>query len=254
MLKKRIIPVQLLNSERLVKTVKFERWRDVGDPVKSSAVYNSQFADELIFLNIARSRRSTEDLARVIAEVAKVCFMPMAMGGGINTAEEAAFLILNGADKIVLNSAAYSRPEVIRRTADSFGSQAVIVSVDVRWDNALGDYRLYADCGRVAQSVSLKEHVKACERAGAGEIMIQSIDRDGTMEGFDTRLIKRTMTATSLPVIGCGGCGNYEHLRDAFLATDVQALACGSIFNFTDSNPIRAKAFLSNYGIPLKVV
>ena len=254
MLKKRIIPVQLLKNGRLVKTLRFDSWRDVGDPVKSSAVYNSQSADELVFLNIARDDRSVRDLAAVIAEVSKVCFMPMAMGGGIASAEEAAFLILNGADKVVINSAAYDRPDIIERTSQNFGAQAVIVSIDVRWDPLVGDYSLFSDCGRTQRSVSLTEHVKACEQAGAGEVMIQSIDRDGTMTGFDIELIRRTMAATSLPVIGCGGSGNYEQLRDAFVATNVSALACGSIFNFSDSNPIRAKAFLSNYGIPFKVV
>ena len=254
MLKKRIIPIQLLNNGRLVKTVRFDKWRDVGDPVKSSAVYNSQYADELIFLNIARQERSVEDLARIIKEVSKVCFMPMSMGGGIGSADEAAFLILNGADKVVINTAAYRRPEVITATAENFGAQAVIVSIDARWDSAMEDYRLYSDCGQFPQPVSLTDHLRKCERAGAGEIMIQSIDRDGTMLGFDIELIKRTMAVTSLPVIAAGGSGNYEQLSNAFLATDVSALACGSIFNFTDSNPMRAKAFLTNHGIPFKVV
>jgi imidazole glycerol-phosphate synthase subunit HisF len=253
-LKKRIIPMLLLHDDRLVKTVRFDTWRDVGNPVKSAAVYNSQYADELVFLNIARQKRSVERLARVIGEVSKVCFMPVAMGGGVSSADEAAFLILNGCDKVVINSAAYDHPEIITRTAEKFGAQAVIVSIDARWEPAYNDYRLFSDCGRVSRPVSLAQHLKACERAGAGEIMIQSIDRDGTMSGFDIELIKRTMSVTSLPVIGCGGSGNYVQLRDAFVATDVSALACGSMFNFSDSNPIRAKAFLTNQGIPFKVV
>lgn len=254
MLKKRIIPIQLLLDGRLVKTVRFGEWRDVGDPVKSSAVYNSQYADELIFLNISRARRSVEDLSNVIAEVSKVCFMPMSMGGGITSYDDAAFLILNGADKVVLNSAAYTRPEIITRTADNFGAQAVIVCIDVAWDADKGHYVLYSECGQRAMSVALEDHVRNCTQAGAGEIMIQSIDRDGTMGGYDIPLIERVMRATSLPVIGAGGSGNYEHLKDAFLQTDVSALACGSLFNFSDSNPIRAKAFLTNYGLKFKVV
>jgi len=254
MLKKRIIPIQLLMGDRLVKTSRFGESRDVGDPVKSSSVYNSQYADELIFLNISRSRRTVEELARLIIEVSKVCFMPVAMGGGINTADDAAFLILNGADKVVINSAAYHRPNLITQTAERFGSQAVIVCVDAAWNPNLDAYDLFSDCGRRRQSVSLVEHIEKCAEAGAGEIMIQSIDRDGTMTGYDTRLIKMAMSATNLPVIGAGGSGNYEHLKEAFLQTDVSALACGSLFNFSDSNPIRAKAFLSNYGLHFKVV
>lgn len=254
MLKKRIIPVQLLVDGRLVKTVQFDRWRDVGDPVKSSAVYNSQYADELIFLNISRDRRSVADLQKLIKEVSTVCFMPMAMGGGITTAEDAAFLILNGADKIVVNSIAYGDPSVITKTADTFGAQAVVVCVDVRFDEERGDYVLYSYCGRRAQHVGLEEHVERVIAAGAGEIMIQSIDRDGMMKGFDIPLIQRVMAVSTAPVIAAGGSGNYEQLKDAFLATDVSALACGSLFNFSDSNPIRAKAFLSNHGLNFKKV
>ena len=254
MLKKRIIPMQLLVDGRLVKPRRFGEWRDVGDPVKSSAVYNSQYADELLFLNIARSRRSIDALAVLIQEVSKVCFMPIAMGGGIASAEDAAFLIVNGADKIVVNSAAYDRPQVISQTAARFGAQAVVVGIDAAWDAAEGKYRLYSDCGRSPQGVALAEHVRRCADAGAGEIMIQSMDRDGTMTGYDTRLIGLAMQATNLPVIGAGGSGNYEHLKEAFLETGVSALACGSLFNFSDSNPMRAKAYLSNYGLPFKVV
>ena len=228
MLKKRIIPIQLLIDDRLVKTVRFGQWRDVGDPVKSSSVYNSQYADELIFLNVARGNRTVADLAKIIADVSKVCFMPMAMGGGIASAADAAFLILNGADKVVINSAAYSRPEIITETVRTFGSQAVIVCIDAAWDVDLKTYRLYSNCGQRPVGVSLSDHVKRVTDAGAGEIMIQSIDRDGTMTGYDVELITRTMRETSVPVIGAGGSGNYEHLKDAFLKTDVSAVACGS--------------------------
>lgn len=254
MLKKRIIPVQLLVDGRLVKTVNFDRWRDVGDPVKSSAVYNSQYADELIFLNISRERRSVEDLRKVISEVSKVSFMPMAMGGGITSYDDAAYLILNGADKIVVNSIAYSAPEMISRTADIFGAQAVIVCIDVRYDEERGDYVLYSDCGRRMEHVGLEEHVEKMLAAGAGEIMIQSIDRDGTMSGYDIEATRRVMAVSTAPVIAAGGSGNYEQLKECFLETDVSAVACGSLFNFSDSNPIRAKAFLSNHGLNFKKV
>ncbi len=254
MLKKRIIPVQLLLDGRLVKTKRFGEWRDVGDPVKSSAVYNSQYADELIFLNISRSNRTVEDLRPLIEAVSKVSFMPMAMGGGITTPEDAAFLILNGADKVVINSAAYRRPHVIMQTAERFGAQAVVVCLDARYDENVGDYQLYSDCGRRCEYLSLEEHLASCEQAGAGEIMIQSIDRDGMMNGFDIGLTKRVMACTRLPVIAAGGSGNYEHLRQAFIETGVSAVACGSLFNFSDSNPLRAKAFLSNYDLQFKAV
>lgn len=254
MLKKRIIPLELLLDGRLVKSVQFGQWRDVGDPVKSSAVYNSQYADELILLNISRSKRSIAPLKNILSDLCKVCFMPLSIGGGIMSHDDAAYLILNGADKIVINSAAFSRPAVISEIARAFGSQAIIVAIDAVWNPEMHKYILYSECGTRHHGVSLEKHIQKCVDAGAGEIMVQSIDRDGTKQGFDIRLINMVLAATNLPVIAAGGSGNYEHLKEAFLSTDVSALACGSLFNFSDSNPLRAKAFLANYGLKFKVV
>jgi imidazole glycerol-phosphate synthase subunit HisF len=253
-LKKRIIPVQLLLDGRLVKTRQFGAYRDVGDPVASSRVYNAQNADELVFLNINRSSRDIEPLLNLLERVSAVTFMPLSLGGGISSYDSAASLIRSGADKVVLNSAAYRDPESITRIADAFGSQAVIVSIDARLDSTSGDYTLYSDCGRNAEPATLEAHLERVVAAGAGEIFINSIDRDGMMNGYDIPLLKKVASAVPIPVIGCGGAGHYNHLKDAFLETRVSALACGSLFNFTDSNPIRAKAFLTNYGIPFKVV
>jgi len=253
MLKKRIIPVQLLLDGRLVKTKRFGEYRDVGDPVKSSAVYNSQYADELVFLNISRTGQSVQPLAAVIERVSEVCFMPLSVGGGIRSYEDAAFLIQNGADKVVLNTVAYADKSVITRVSERFGAQAVVIGIDaVRQSD--GSYVAKSSCGRTAQSISITDHVRSCEAAGAGEFFVQSIDHDGMMEGFDIPLIKLVSAVATVPVVGCGGSGHYNHLRDAFLETGVSGLACGSLFNFSDSNPIRAKAFLSNYGLAFKVV
>ena len=254
MLKKRIIPVQLLLDGRLVKTKQFGAYRDVGDPVASSRVYNAQNADELVFLNINRSARGIDPLLTLLERVSEVTFMPLSLGGGVTSYDSAARLIRSGADKVVLNSAAYSDPQLITKIADAFGSQAVIVSIDARLDSTSGEYTVYSDCGRKAEAVTLDAHLEKVVAAGAGEIFINSIDRDGMMNGYDIPLLKKVASAVPIPVIGCGGAGHYNHLKDAFLETRVSALACGSLFNFTDSNPIRAKAFLTNYGIPFKVV
>lgn len=253
MLKRRIIPIQLLTNGRLVKTKEFGDWRDVGDPVKSSAVYNSQYADELIFLNIDRKRSSVEPLVKLLREVSEVCFMPLAVGGGIHSFEDAAVLIENGADKVVINSAAYRQRDILQRVAGRFGVQAVVVSIDVR-GTAESGYVLVSDSGRTSEAVSLSEHIQACEAAGAGEILVQSVDRDGTMTGFDIELLRQACAVATVPVIGAGGSGQYNHLKEAFLETDASAIACGSLFNFSDSNPMRAKAFLTNYGLSFKVV
>ncbi len=255
MLKKRIIPVQLLIDGRLVKTTQFGDYRDVGDPIKSSAVYSSQQADELVFLNINRHHRTVKPLAELIEKVSMECFMPLAVGGGIGTFEDAAYLIKNGADKVVLNSSVYKDLGIISGVADRFGSQACVVSIDAMWDLRQQRYILYSNCGRhKCDEIELQEHVQNCVERGCGEIFIQSIDRDGTMTGYDTTLINQVMEVAKVPVIAGGGSGNYEQMRQAFDETDVSALACGSIFNFSDSNPIRAKAFLSNYGLRFKQV
>lgn len=252
MLKRRIIPIQLLMNGRLVKSIRFGDWRDVGDPVKSSAVYNSQYADELIFLNIARMHASVQPLAELMLKVSEECFMPLSVGGGIRSFDDAAYLIQNGADKVVINSAAYSDRELLSRIADHFGTQAVVVAIDAKRD---GDtYAVMSASASQSEAVTLEEHIHACEAAGAGEFLIQSVDQDGTMEGFDLPLLRLACSVASVPVIGCGGSGQYNHLKDAFLQTEVSALACGSLFNFSDSNPLRAKAFLSNYGLQFKVV
>lgn len=252
MLKRRIIPLQLLVDGRLVKTVQFGSYRDVGDPVASSRVYSSQNADELVFLNIARAERSVDALMRVLERVTESVFMPLALGGGITTLDDARRLIRHGADKVVVNSAVYRDYGLVRQIAEEFGSQAVVVSVDARRDGA--EYVLYSDCGRAREVAGLDEHLSRSIDAGAGEILITSIDRDGTMEGYDLDLIRRAALNSTIPVIGCGGAGHYMHLKEGFLDAGATALACGSLFNFGDSNPIRAKAFLANYGIPFKQI
>ncbi len=178
MLKKRIIPVQLLIGGRLVKTIRFDRYRDVGDPVKSSKIYSDCDADELVFLNIERDNRSIRPLLVLIEKVSEVCFMPLALGGGVVCLEDAVALIKSGADKVVLNSACYRDTSLISRIADRFGNQAVVVSIDARFRAMTGRYELYSNCGRSLEPVNLGEHVEAVTSAGAGEIFINSIDKE----------------------------------------------------------------------------
>ena len=254
MIKKRIIPVQLLINNRLVKTVNFDSYRDVGNPVSSSKVYCNQDTDELVFLNINREKRKIDELISIVKKVSEVCFMPLSVGGGIESLEDVEQLIRNGADKVIINSVCYSNPELITQITDKFGRQAVVVSIDVRLNPKKEEYELYSDCGRRLENISLEEHVRKTTELGAGEIFINSIDRDGMMNGYDICLIKDVMEFTSIPVIACGGSGNFEQLKDAFIETDVSALGCGSVFNFGDNNPIRAKAFLSNYDLIFKII
>lgn len=257
MLKKRIIPMMLLLDGKLVKTCQFDTWRNVGDPIKSASVYNSQYTDELVLLNITREKRSIAQLAELIIHIAKVSFMPLAVGGGINCFEDAAYLINQGADKVILNSSAYENTNLISQIANKFGQQAIVVSIDIKGaksTNQNDHYQLYSHCGQQLEPISLKEHIEQCQQAGAGEFMLQSIEHDGMMAGFDIELFKQVMALAKVPVIGCSGSGNYQHLREAFMETDVNAIGCGSLFNFSDSNPIRAKNYLTNYGIAFKKV
>jgi cyclase len=252
MLKKRVIPLQLLRNKRLHKSVKFDEGRDVGNPVTSSKVYADQDADEIILLNISREARRVDDMVDILKDVTKHCFVPVAVGGGIVSLDDAKTLFRSGADKIVVNSAAYRRYEFIEELAAIYGRQAIIVGIDVKkkYDE---EYNLYSNCGRNCEAVSLREHIARIERAGAGEVFIQSIDRDGTMEGYDLNLLHLAMKYSHVPLIAAGGAGNYSHLLEG-LSLGVDAVSCGSLFNFGDNNPVRAKSFLSNNQIPVKKV
>jgi cyclase len=252
-LKKRIIPVQLLLDNRLVKTKKFSKPIDVGDPIKSSKIYNDCDADELIFLNINKDKKkSISELFNIITQVSKVCFMPISLGGGIQSLDQAKMLLKEGADKIVLNSISYKNDDIIEKISGSFGRQAVVVSIDVKKNS--NNYFLFSQNGKTKESPSLENHILKCVERGAGEIFINSIDNDGCKQGYDIDLIKYVSKISKVPVIGCGGAGKADDLRDAFIETNVSALACGSIFLFTDNNPLRLKSYLQNYDIKFKII
>ena len=251
MLKRRIIPIQLLSGDRLVKTRSFESPRDVGDPVKSSKVYSDNDADELFILQIDRCDGALENLYSKVLQIANECFAPLTAGGAITKSADAIRLFSAGADKIVLNSICFTEPEVISDIAKFAGSQAVVVAIDAKFER--GNYVLYSGGGRVAQPISLEKHIANAVDSGAGEILIQSIGHDGVMEGYDLGLLDRVCSVCPLPVIIAGGAGNFIHLKEAFDA-GADAVACGSLFNFGDNSPLRVKAFLENYGVSLKSI
>lgn len=250
-LKRRIIPIELLWGDRLVKTRAFTAPRDVGDPVKSSKVYSDQDADELVLLHIDRGERSIHRLVDALKRIAEHCFVPLTVGGGISKVEHAEMLFEAGADKVLLNSIAYRDPQLISAISQRYGRQAVVIGIDVRIEQ--GTPVLFSDRGCQRETVRLSEHIGAMVVAGAGELMVQSIDRDGVMEGYDLDLMRQVVAFSPLPVIAAAGAGHFLHLKEAFEA-GVDAVACGSLFNFGDNNPLRAKAFLKNHGIPLKRV
>lgn len=252
MLKRRIIPVELLHRGRLVKTVAFGAFRDVGDPLKSSQVYSDQDADELILLNIDRERRDPRETAVILRDIVSKCFMPIAVGGGVRCIDGAALLFEAGADKVVVNTAAYRDSALLDGIISRWGGQALVVSIDVA-RVATGGYVAKSECGRTEEAVDLMQHVASVIDAGVGEVLINSIDNDGAMAGYDLALIDLIRPACPVPLIVCGGAGQYLHLKEAF-ERGANAVACGSLFNFGDNNPLRVKSFLKNYNVPLKQI
>lgn len=252
MLKRRIIPVLLLKGGRMVKGRQFADYRDTGDPISASRIYSAQKADELVFIDIEASHQNRTTLTALIERVSEECFMPLTVGGGIRSVEDIRVLLRAGADKIIVNTAASEVPGLIAGAADQFGRQCIVVGIDVRREQ--GEYRVYTHCGRVPTSLQLSAHLSEMEKMGAGEFLINSIDRDGMMQGYDHDLLRLVRSGTSRPVIAMGGAGHFQHLADVLQADLAHAVACASLFHFGDNNPIRARSFLKNKGIPVKNV
>lgn len=251
MLKKRIIPILLLEGSRLVKTKRFLSPVDVGDPIKSAQVYSDQDADELVLLHVCRQSRNVDQLVKIVEELSRNCYVPLSVGGGIKTISDAKKLFDAGADKIVVNSVAYSNPNVICDIASTFGRQAVVASIDV--NHVSGSYELSGECGLLGSSLDIEGHLKHVISLGAGEILVQAIHRDGTMTGLDINLLKKIKKFCDVPLVFGGGAGSFMDLKLGF-DYGVEAVACGSLFNFGDNSPLRAKAFLRNHGIKLKKI
>lgn len=256
MLKTRIIPVLLLKDGRMVKGQKFTTFRDTGDPISAAKVYNYQDADELIFIDIEASNNAPNDrqyLYDLIEKVSEECFMPLTVGGGVNSIDDISALLNAGADKVLINSSAITNPELISEASSIFGSQCIVVGIDVKYENE--QYILYSHCAsRKIEETSLLEHLAKVTSLGAGEIVINSIDCDGMMKGYDINLLQLIVKNTSIPVIALGGAGNYANLFDALDLGNVHAVACASLFHFGDNNPLRAKAYLKNKGVNVKKI
>jgi cyclase len=234
----------------MVKGKQFRDFRDTGDPVSAARIYNAQNADELAFLDIEASAEGRRALLHVIESVSAECFMPLAVGGGVRSVDDVRDLLRAGADKVVITTAAVEAPALVRRASDVFGAQCIVMGVDVRRDPALG-YRVHTHCAAVAHERSLETQLAAATSLGAGEVLLNSIDEDGMMRGYDLALIRRARASTPLPLIVSGGAGNFQHLADAYEA-GADAAACASVFHFGDNNPIRARSFLKNAGYPVK--
>ncbi len=239
----RIIPVLLNKGGALVKGRGFNHGRVVGHTLQAIRIYQGRNVDELVYLDVIGSKRGP-DLA-LISGFASECFMPLTVGGGVRTVEDFRSLLHAGADKIAINTAAVETPDLISRAAEKFGRQAVVVSIDVRGGN------VHIDCGKTYTSLDPVVWAQDVELRGAGEILLNAVDRDGTLTGYDLDLIAKVARAVSIPVVACGGAGSYEHLREG-LAAGAHAVAAAAMWSFTDSTPAGAAEYLASHGIPVR--
>jgi cyclase len=240
--KTRVIPVLLLRGRGLVKTVKFKGPKYVGDPINAVRIFNEKEVDELVFLDITATLEGRGPDFELLSDIASEAFMPMAYGGGVTSLEQMRRIFELGFEKIIIDSAAYKNLDLISDAAAVFGSQSIVGCIDVR-KTIFGRYQLCSGSARVMENVSLLEHLIALTQSGVGEIMVNAVDRDGTMGGYDLKLLREVSAAVTVPVIACGGAGNLVHLVQAVQEGHVSAVAAGSLFVFMGPH----RAVLINY-------
>jgi cyclase len=251
MLKTRIIPCLDVKDGRVVKGVQFEGLRDAGDPVEAARAYDAAGADELCFLDITASHEKRGILLDVVRRTADVCFMPLTVGGGVRTIEDMRALLLAGADKVSVNTAAVQRREFVREAAEKFGSQLVVVAIDARRVGN-GRYELFTHGGRTATGIDALAFAQEVVSLGAGEILLTSMDRDGTREGYDNALTRLVADAVSVPVIASGGVGSLDHLVAGVLEGHASAVLAASIFHFGEATIADAKRRMMQCGIAVR--
>jgi len=252
MLKVRVMPTLLYRDLTLVKGIRFDSWRRVGSVMQAIKVYNMREVDELVFLDITATPDGREPDFALVDDIADECFMPLTVGGGIRNGEDVRRLLQVGADKVAINSAGVEEPGLIRDIADRFGSQCIVASIDVR-KHADGRYEVFTHSGTRATGIDPVDHAREMEARGAGEILLTSIDRDGTMEGYDTGVTRLVSSAVTIPVIASGGAGSYAHMLRVLGEGGASAVAAASIFHFTEQTPLGAKRFLGEHGIAVRL-
>jgi cyclase len=251
MLKVRVIPTLLWKNFGLVKGVAFDSWRRVGSVLPAIKVYNAREVDELILLDITATLDVREPDYESISDFADECFVPFTIGGGIQNTEQIYKLLRSGADKVCINSAAYSNPRLINDAAQRFGSQCVTVSIDARCIEK-GVYKCFSHSGTRPVNCSPVDWAREVVDRGAGEVLITSMDMDGTMLGYDLELIAQVVHSVNVPVIASGGAGNFEDMRRAIQEAGASALAAASMFHFTEQTPLEVKKYLSEAGIAVR--
>ena len=253
MLAKRIIPCLDVKDGRVVKGTRFLNLRDAGDPVEAAQLYDEQGADELVFLDITASHEKRRIIIDVVRRTSERLFMPLTVGGGITSNEEIRDLLRAGADKVSLNTAAVRRPEFVGDAAETFGSQCIVVAIDAkRREQPQDGWEVFTHGGRNPTGLDAIEWAKRVEVLGAGEILLTSMDRDGTQSGYDLELTRGIADAVGIPVIASGGVGNLEHLYDGLTAGGADAVLAASIFHFAEHSVADAKSYLHARGVPVR--
>ncbi len=253
MFAKRIIPCLDVNCGRVVKGVNFLNLRDAGDPVEIAKIYNEAGADELVFLDITATHEKRGTVVDMVRKVAETVFIPFTVGGGISTVEGFRELLLEGADKISINSSAIRTPRLISDAADKFGSQCVVVAIDAKRRADGSGWNVYINGGRIDTGLDAVTWARIVDRLGAGEILLTSMDCDGTKTGYDTELTRIVSENVSIPVIASGGAGTMEHFKDALTYGKADAVLAASLFHFKEIEIKDLKNYLSNEGVSVRI-
>lgn len=252
MLSKRIIPCLDVDKGRVVKGVQFINIIDAGDPVEVAKAYNLSMADEIVFLDITASHEGRDTIEEVVRKTAKEIFIPLTVGGGIRTVEDFRRILLAGADKVAVNSAAVNRPELIKEAALKYGSQCVVLAVDAKRNEARGSWDVYINGGRINMNIDAIEWVKEAEALGAGEILLTSMDCDGTKAGFDVELTRQVSEAVNIPVIASGGAGTMAHFSHVLKEGKADAALAASLFHFKEMEIHDLKDYLHDQGVVVR--
>jgi imidazole glycerol-phosphate synthase subunit HisF len=253
MLTKRIIPCLDVNMGRVVKGVNFVNLKDVGDPVEIAKFYNEEGADELVFLDITASNEGRKTMIDVVKRTAEKVFIPLTVGGGISSLEDIKNILRAGADKVSLNSAAIRNPQLVKEASDRYGAQCVVVAVDAKMRDDKSGWNVYINGGRIDTGMDALEWVKKAESLGAGEILLTSMDADGTKAGYDIALTKAVSSAVNIPVIASGGCGKIEDFFEVFDKSGADAALAASLFHYRELSIKEVKEYLDKKGVPVRI-
>ena len=258
MYKHRLIPKLQMRSSKyqtdkmvLVTTINFDQTVEIGDPISQAKIFNAQSADELVFLDLDASKDNRDTLIQIIKEAAEQIFIPLTVGGGVRSVSDFRVLLSNGADKICMNTAAVNNPDIINEASKKFGSSTVVVSIDYKIMN--GRYSVWINGGKKQTNLEPVEWAVECEKRGAGEILLCSIDKDGTKTGLDLEMTERASKAVSIPVITSGGCGLASHFSDGYIKGNAHAVSAGTYFCFKDQSFMQVRAHINNAGIPIRL-